>query len=105
MPIVSCLLPSMVPYLHGAAIHTACLYLCSARSVSFYGIPGSLEGEQVREQWANSIAVSFGIDEVFTFARVLSMNPVKIIPGPGNPCAAFRRRACLRAVARVFPCL
>lgn len=95
----------MVPYLHGAAIRTACLYLCSARSVSFYGIPGSLEGEQVREQWANSIAVSFGIDEVFTFARVLSMNPVKIVPGTGNPCAAFWRRARVHAVARVFPCL
>ncbi|MCA8242555.1 hypothetical protein [Burkholderia sp. AU32262] len=95
----------MVPYLHGAAIRTACLYLCSARSVSFYGIPDSLEGEQVRERRANSIAVSFGIDEVFTFARVFSMSSVEIVPGTGNPCAAFWRRACFRAVARVFPCL
>jgi len=39
MPIVSCLLPSMVPYVDGAAICTACFYLCFIRSVSFSGMP------------------------------------------------------------------
>ena len=93
MPIVSCLLPSRVPYVDGAAICTACLYLYLIRSVSFSGIPLRGKGEQVREHRGNRLRCASAPTASSRWVATISMKCAK--SSQGAHCAmAFRHPVC-----------